>query len=78
MNSVPPFFICYVFKDQSYSAQNRIKSFIKELRAEKDVWDTFEKFYKLNKEVQLKDIPSLETLIKDIFIEKTTHFEAVK
>ena len=70
MNSITPFFICYVFKGQSYSAQHRIKSFINEIQSNEDVWDTFEKFYKLNKEIQLKDIPSLEPLINKIFIDK--------
>ncbi|MFX1316776.1 MAG: tetratricopeptide repeat protein [Promethearchaeota archaeon] len=71
MNSVSPFFMCYVYKGQSYSAHNRIKSFINEIQSDKEAWDTFEKFYNLNKEVQLKDIPSLEPLIKEIFIDKT-------
>ncbi|MFW9880835.1 MAG: tetratricopeptide repeat protein [Candidatus Thorarchaeota archaeon] len=73
MNSVSPFYMCYVYKGQSYSAQTRIKSFIKKIKENKDVWDTFEKFYQLNKEIQMKDIPSLKPLIKDIFIEKTIH-----
>jgi len=71
MISVSPFFMCYVFKGQSYSAQHRIKSFTNEIQSNKDVWDTFEKFYKLNMEIQLSDIPSLEPLIKEIFIDKT-------
>ena len=70
MNSVSPFFICYIFKGQSYSAQHRIKSFIDKLQRDKDVWDTFEKFYQMNKEIQLKDVPSLEPLIKEIFIDR--------
>jgi len=71
MNSVSPFFMCYIFKGQSYSAQHRINFFINEIQGDKDVWETFEKFYKLNKEIQLKDIPSLEPLLKEIFIDKT-------
>ena len=71
MISVSPFLMCYVFKGQSYSAQHRIKSFIDEIQSDKDVWETFEKFYQMNKEIQLKDIPSLEALIKEIFIDRT-------
>lgn len=71
MNSVSPFFMCYIFKGQSYSAQHRIKSFIDKLQRDKDVWDTFKKFYQMNKEIQLKDVPSLEPLIKEIFIDRT-------
>ncbi|MFW9826545.1 MAG: tetratricopeptide repeat protein [Candidatus Thorarchaeota archaeon] len=70
MNSFAPFLMCYIYKGQSYSAQKRLKSFIEELKRQKDVWATFEKFYRTSRKIQLKDIPSLEPLIKEIFIEK--------
>jgi tetratricopeptide (TPR) repeat protein len=70
MNSVSPFLICYVFKGQSYLAQQRIRYFIEKIQNYEDVWDTLEKFDKLNKEIQLKDIPSLKLFINDIFIDK--------
>jgi tetratricopeptide (TPR) repeat protein len=70
MNSVAPFFICYVFKGQSYLAQQRIRYFIEKIQNDEEIWQIFKKFYKLNKEVQLKDIPSLESLINEIFIDK--------
>ncbi|MFW9941510.1 MAG: tetratricopeptide repeat protein [Candidatus Thorarchaeota archaeon] len=69
--SLPPFFICYVFKGQSYSAQLRIKSFMDEIVNDKDVWETFEQYYQTNQAIQLKDIPTLEPLIKEIFIDRT-------
>jgi tetratricopeptide (TPR) repeat protein len=69
VNSLSPFFICYVFKGQSYSAQLRIKTFIDEIHSNKQVWDTFEEYYKANREVQLKDVPSLKPLIKETFID---------
>jgi tetratricopeptide (TPR) repeat protein len=70
MNSISPFLICYIYKGQSYSAQNRIKSFVRELKHNKEVWDTIEKFYRTSRKIQLKDIPSLEPLINKIFIKK--------
>jgi hypothetical protein len=70
MKPISPFFICYVFKGQSYLAQQRIRYFIEKIQNDELVWQTFTKFYKLNQEIQLKDIPSLESLIKDIFIDK--------
>ncbi|MFX1365439.1 MAG: tetratricopeptide repeat protein [Promethearchaeota archaeon] len=70
MNSVSPFLICYVYKGQSYSAQQRIRTFIDKIQNDELVWQTFKKFYQLNQEIQLKDIPSLESLIKEIFIDK--------
>jgi len=71
MHSVSPFFMCYVFKGQSYLAQQRIRYFIDKIQKEEDIWQNFKKFYKLNKEIQLKDIPSLEPLINEVFIDKT-------
>jgi hypothetical protein len=71
MNSISPFLMCYVYKGQSYSAQQRIRYFIEELQDDKDAWQTFREFYMLNKEVQIKDIPSLEPLITKIFIDKS-------
>ncbi|MFX0022529.1 MAG: tetratricopeptide repeat protein [Candidatus Hermodarchaeota archaeon] len=70
MNSVSPFLMCYIYKGQSYSAQNRIKLFINEMTSNKDLWETIEKFYQMNKKIKLNDIPSLEPLITKIFIEK--------
>ncbi|MFX0156253.1 MAG: tetratricopeptide repeat protein [Candidatus Hodarchaeota archaeon] len=73
MNPISPFLMFYVYKGQSYSAQQRIKYFIDKIQNNKLIWQTFGKFYKLNKEIQLKDIPSLKSIIKDIFIEKTVN-----
>jgi tetratricopeptide (TPR) repeat protein len=71
MNSVSPFFICYVFKGQSYLAQQRVRYFIDKIQNDEPVWRIFNKFYQANMEIQLKDIPSLQPLIKEIFIDKT-------
>jgi tetratricopeptide (TPR) repeat protein len=71
MHSISPFFLCYVYKGQSYSAQHRLKSFINELQRNKDIWKTIEKYYQTNQEIQINDVPLLDSLIKDIFIEKS-------
>ncbi|UCC19574.1 MAG: tetratricopeptide repeat protein [Promethearchaeota archaeon] len=71
MDSVSPFFMCYIFKGQSYSAQQKIRHFINGIRNNQIIWKVFNKFHQLNQEIQLKDIPSLENLIKEIFIEKS-------
>ncbi|MFX0007583.1 MAG: hypothetical protein ACFFAV_12750, partial [Candidatus Hermodarchaeota archaeon] len=68
MNSISPFLMCYVYKGQSYSAQNRIKSFIKEIESNKELWDDFNKFYQKNQKIHIDDIPSLKPLIKEIFM----------
>jgi tetratricopeptide (TPR) repeat protein len=71
MRSVPPFFMCYVFKGQSYYAHLRVGVFIEKIKSDKDIWHSFKKHYQVNQELQLKDIPSLEPLINEIFIRKT-------
>jgi hypothetical protein len=70
LESISPFFMCYIFKGQSYYAQKRIRYFIDKIQNDEPVWRTITKFYKRNKEIQLKDIPSLEPLINEIFIAK--------
>ncbi|MFX0007585.1 MAG: tetratricopeptide repeat protein [Candidatus Hermodarchaeota archaeon] len=70
MNSISPFLMCYVYKGQSYSAQNRIKSFITNIKSNKELWDRFNKFYQMNRKIDTTDIPSLESLIQEIFIQK--------
>jgi hypothetical protein len=71
MSSLPPFFTCYVYKGQSYSAQHRLNSFINELKGKKEVWQTLQDYYRTNREIQHADIPVLDSLINDIFIEKS-------
>jgi hypothetical protein len=70
MNSIAPFLICYVYKGQSYSAQERLKSFINELQNHKEFWGIFERFYKTNRKIQISDFPSLQSLITAIFLNK--------
>ena len=71
MNSASPFLMCYVYKGQSYSAQQRLRYFIEKIQSDNEVWGAFEKYFQTNQEIQLKDIPSLKPLIKEIFIDKT-------
>ena len=77
MTPVSPFFVCYVFKGQSYLAQQRIRYFIDKIQNDEPVWQTFNKFNQVNREIQLKDIPSLEPLINEIFIRKTIHLNGL-
>ncbi|MFX1280735.1 MAG: tetratricopeptide repeat protein [Promethearchaeota archaeon] len=74
MNSASPFLVCYLFKGQSYSAQRRLNYFLTKITSDKDIWENFKKYYKLNQEIQFKDIPSLEPLITKIFFEETIDF----
>jgi len=68
----PPFLICYLFKGQSYLAQQRIRFFCEKIKKDKNIWITFNKFRQTNRLVQLKDIPTINPLITDIFINHST------
>lgn len=71
MKAASPFLFCYLFKGHSYLAQNTIQSFITKIKSKETIWETFNKFYQKNQEVQLKDIPSLEELLTETFISPT-------
>ncbi|KKN25761.1 hypothetical protein LCGC14_0881460 [marine sediment metagenome] len=70
MKLIPPFSVCYLFKGQTYRAQQKMKHFTESILNEKKIWQTLHDFYRTNREVQSKDIPSLEPLLTDIFINK--------
>jgi tetratricopeptide (TPR) repeat protein len=69
MKSVPPFFVCYVFKGESYYALQRIQYFIEKVQKE-GIWQNLIKLFQKNRSIHLKDIPLLESLITETFITK--------
>ncbi|MFX1571468.1 MAG: hypothetical protein ACFFB0_01865 [Promethearchaeota archaeon] len=70
MMPLEPFLICYIFKGHSYFAQLKIKSFITSLQNDNFIWQSLQKFFQKSKSIQTNDIPSLESLIIEIFIRK--------
>jgi hypothetical protein len=70
MMPIEPFLICYIFKGYSYFAQHKIKSFISSLRNDNIIWQSLQKFFQKSKSIQIHDIPSLESIVTEIFAEK--------
>ena len=70
MNAISPFIICYLFKGQSFLAQQRMKHFIDAIQNDKKIWETIKKYYQTNRLIKVKDIPSLDLLVNEIFIER--------
>ncbi|MFX0008500.1 MAG: tetratricopeptide repeat protein [Candidatus Hermodarchaeota archaeon] len=70
LKSVPPFLIFYLFKGQSFQAQKRVRYFAETIQKENEIWQKLQKFYETNQEIQLNDIPLLNTLLNDVFINK--------
>ncbi|MFX0040819.1 MAG: tetratricopeptide repeat protein [Promethearchaeota archaeon] len=70
MVPLQPFLICYIFKGASYFAQHKIKAFVSSIQNDNTTWQSLQKFFQKSKSVQLNDIPSLESMIMEIFVEK--------
>ena len=70
LKSIPSFLIFYLFKGQSFQAQKRIGYFAEAIQKENEIWQNIQKFYEANREIQLNDIPLLNSLLNDIFINK--------
>jgi hypothetical protein len=70
MKSISPFYVAYTFKGDSYYALKRANYFIEKLQTEGDIWQKMLKYCHKNQMIHSKDIPSLDSLIIDTFINK--------
>ena len=68
MKSISPFLVCYLFKGQSYLAQDKLQKFIDKITKNKTVWQTFNERYQTNQEIQLRKVPLLDAIITEIFL----------
>jgi hypothetical protein len=71
MQSIGPFSICYLFRGQTYTATQRLAQFSERIQTATSIWQTLENFYETSQVLELKDNPKLESLITDIFIDKS-------
>ena len=74
MKSIPPFFISYIFKGDSYYALQKLDHVEDRLQNEGEIWKTFLSNLKKNTTIQLNDIPLFESLITETFITKNIAF----
>ncbi|MHA1320394.1 MAG: hypothetical protein ACTSQ1_11380 [Promethearchaeota archaeon] len=51
-------------------AQQRMRHFTNTIQNDKKIWEPIKKYYQANRLVQEKDIPSLDLLVNEIFIER--------
>jgi hypothetical protein len=72
MNAISPFIICYLFKGQSFLAQQRMKQFRDTLQTDKKMWESIKKYYQAHRLIQEEDIPSLDLLVNKVFIERAS------
>ena len=71
MKSIPPFFISYIFKGNSYYALQKVDNFIDHIQKDNKIWNKLLKYLQVNQSIHLRDIPLLESLITEIFIAKS-------
>jgi len=68
INKVNNFSVSYLFKGATYPAQQKIKKFSEGLKESTDLIASLNKYYITSQVLELKDVPSLESLIAEIFI----------
>ncbi|MHA2288283.1 MAG: tetratricopeptide repeat protein [Promethearchaeota archaeon] len=70
MKSVPPFFIIYIFRGNSYYALQKLNYFENQIQKEEEIWQDLLNSFQRNKTIQLNDIPLLDSLITKAFLMK--------
>jgi len=63
--------VCYLFKGQTYLAQQKLSRFVEHLKENDSIQQTLDKFQKTSQILELRDFPFLKSLITEIFIKKS-------
>ncbi|MHA2126804.1 MAG: hypothetical protein ACW99E_16010 [Promethearchaeota archaeon] len=69
LESVKDFSVCYLFEGQAFYASKRLETFSKQIQNMPSILGALEKCSKTSQALILRDIPSLESLIIENFIE---------
>jgi hypothetical protein len=67
LSSIDKFLICYLFKGQSYMAQQKLSKFTEHLSQNTSIQKTLANYYETGQVLETQDFPFLESLIKEIF-----------
>ena len=70
MRPLQPFLIFYIFRGYSYFAYRKIERFLESIQNDELIWQSLQNFFQKSKSVQKHSVPSLESLITEIFIEE--------
>ncbi len=68
LQSVGSFSICYLFRGQTYFAKQKLEKFVETIQKDPEIWNTLEKFEKSSQVAELKDLPKMEGLLNEIFL----------
>lgn len=69
--SITNFSVCYLFKGQTYLAQQKLSKFVENLQSNSPLWQSLGQHYKTSQILELKKCPQLESLITEIFTSKS-------
>jgi len=70
MNSLPPFFIAYIFKGNSYYAQQKIKFFSAYLKRKVHIWKYLLDYYARKEMIRINENPGLREILIRIFLDE--------
>ncbi len=68
IQSVESYSICYLFKGHTYLAKQKLDEFVVSIQQSSSIWQTLETFYKTSQVANINDIPQMENLVADIFL----------
>jgi tetratricopeptide (TPR) repeat protein len=68
MKSISSFIICYVFKGQTYQAQQKLSKFTMKLQENDPVRKILNNYYNSGQVIETKDFPFFEVFIKEVFL----------
>ncbi|MFX0012472.1 MAG: hypothetical protein ACFE9R_19315, partial [Candidatus Hermodarchaeota archaeon] len=74
MKSIPPFYISYLFKGDSYYALQKANQFVDQIQKEQDIWQFLLTSFQKSQSIHLEDVPLLESLITETFMTKSKVF----
>jgi hypothetical protein len=68
MQNVDSFSVGYLYKGQTYPAKLKLTKFLEGIQDITSILETLNKFHKTSQVAELRDLPNIESLIKNIFI----------
>ncbi|GAH41131.1 unnamed protein product [marine sediment metagenome] len=68
LQPVGDFSICYLFKGQTYFAKRKLEKFAETIQKDPSIWETLEKFEKSSQVAELKDLPNMDKLLTNVFL----------
>jgi len=72
LDSIGSLTVCYLFKGQSYLAKQRLIQFTRRVQNTASIWKAFKGFKKTHQPIDLSKYSSLQSIITEIFLQKSS------